>query len=254
MKIVILTTKAPHHIYYVNRLVKEFPDWDFKVIMETPIDFSSFKEGKKRVKMLWKKRDFMGLVLYFPYVKINLFQKKRREFERNFLGGENDFSREAVLIDNHNNSFPIVEEFKPDLVIVFGARPLKRDFLKKITCPIMNHHGAVLPYFRGLDADVWLAFYKKFEQVGCSIHFVVEKLDEGKIILARRLEIKPGMRIFEMRGRKAKLHTEMMIEILKDWEKAEKGAYSNETEKGIYRSFAPFWVEIIADLNLRMKH
>ncbi|MHA1758739.1 MAG: hypothetical protein ACTSVV_18380, partial [Promethearchaeota archaeon] len=93
------------------------------------------------------------LIQYFPYIKINPFKRKQLQFEKKYLINSEIFNIQVFKIDNHNNSIFVINKFKPDLIIVFGARPLEFKFLLQLNCPIINHHGAILPYFRGLDAD-----------------------------------------------------------------------------------------------------
>ena len=254
MKIIILSTETERfQIYYANRLTREFPQWSFRVILENPVDFSSFAAARRKLKTLWKKKDWKGLIRYFPYAKIDIFQEKRKEYEDKLFAGAEHFSAETRSIDNHNHSISLIEEFDPDLIILFGARPLTKKFLSQIKCPVINHHGAILPFFRGLDPEYWLPYYREFDYLGCTIHYVTDQLDEGRILLTRKLDLIPGTRIFEIRGMRAELHAEMIIDLLKNWDRDRENSFANKAEGGIYRSFAPWWVQLIAAYNLKKR-
>ncbi|MHA1758740.1 MAG: hypothetical protein ACTSVV_18385 [Promethearchaeota archaeon] len=90
-----------------------------------------------------------------------------------------------------------------------------------------------------------------FDFIGCSIHYINEKLDRGSILARKRLKLFPGMRIWKIRAFKTRLHVDMIVEILKNWSQAKNNIIPNEVEKGIYRSWAPWWVYFIADYYLR---
>ena len=251
MKIAILTTEASHHFYYTNRILSDFPEWDFKVIVEEEIDFSSLKKAREKFGKLWEKRDLKGLIYYFPYFRVDPFKRKQRDFEKSFLPDSEKFSILPEKVENHNSAASLVNQFGPDLVIVFGARPLNKNFLKQISFPIVNHHGAILPYMRGLDSDAWLCFYRKFEYLGCSIHFVTPELDQGGIIATKGLELKKDIRFWMLRGYKAIAHADLAIGVLKNFEESVGKATVNNVSLGIYRSYAPWHVFYSAERNLR---
>jgi len=251
MKVTILTTEERHHIYYTNRLRREFAGYQFQIILENQTDFSSFKRAGEKFLRLLKKRDLKGLICYFPYFKINPFGTKQYNFEKSFLPDSEKFSILPEKVENHNSAASLVNQFGPDLVIVFGARPLNKNFLKQISFPIVNHHGAILPYMRGLDSDAWLCFYRKFEYLGCSIHFVTPELDQGGIIATKGLELKKDIRFWMLRGYKAIAHADLAIGVLKNFEESVGKATVNNVSLGIYRSYAPWHVFYSAERNLR---
>jgi len=172
-------------------------------------------------------------------------------FEKSFLPDSEKFSILPEKVENHNSAASLVNQFGPDLVIVFGARPLNKNFLKQISFPIVNHHGAILPYMRGLDSDAWLCFYRKFEYLGCSIHFVTPELDQGGIIATKGLELKKDIRFWMLRGYKAIAHADLAIGVLKNFEESVGKATVNNVSLGIYRSYAPWHVFYSAERNLR---
>ena len=62
-------------------------------------------------------------------------------------------------------------------------------FIKEYKNKILNIHPALLPAFPGLDAQKQaIEFGSKFS--GCTVHFVDEKLDNGKIIIKKRIAVK----------------------------------------------------------------
>ncbi len=65
---------------------------------------------------------------------------------------------------------------------------LSKDFVRKFRGKIVNIHPSLLPKFKGLDTfNRVLRAKEKF--TGCTVHFVDEKLDNGKIIIKKRIPI-----------------------------------------------------------------
>ena len=67
-------------------------------------------------------------------------------------------------------------------------RILSPNFIKKIKIPIINIHPSLLPKLKGLNTHE-RAIKAKHKFSGCTVHFVNEKLDSGKIIAQKKVKI-----------------------------------------------------------------
>ena len=74
------------------------------------------------------------------------------------------------------------KKFKPKLIILAGfLHILSKNFLKYFPSKIINIHPSLLPSFKGLNT------HKRVKEAGvlihgCTVHYVSEKVDDGKII------------------------------------------------------------------------
>ena len=76
-----------------------------------------------------------------------------------------------------------------DLVCLAGyMRLLSKDFVRAFENRIVNIHPSLLPSFPGLDAQTQ-AIDHGVKISGCTVHFVNEHLDAGRIILQRAVEV-----------------------------------------------------------------
>ena len=65
---------------------------------------------------------------------------------------------------------------------------LSKNFLKSFKNKIINIHPSLLPKYKGLNThERVIQDREKFS--GCTVHFVSEKLDSGKIIIQERIRI-----------------------------------------------------------------
>ena len=96
---------------------------------------------------------------------------------------KNKIIAEKKIISEINNK-------KIKLICLAGfMKILSKNFIRKFKGKILNIHPSLLPKFKGLDTfNRVLKAKEKF--TGCTVHFVDEKLDNGKIIIKRRIEIK----------------------------------------------------------------
>jgi phosphoribosylglycinamide formyltransferase-1 len=80
-----------------------------------------------------------------------------------------------------------------DVGLVVGAgymRILSTSFLERFEA-IINLHPSLLPEFRGLDA-VGRALAAGVEKTGVTVHYMVEEVDAGPVILQEEVPVPPG--------------------------------------------------------------
>jgi phosphoribosylglycinamide formyltransferase-1 len=91
-----------------------------------------------------------------------------------------------------NDLVNMLREAGVELVVLAGfMRVLHAPMLKAFPGRIINIHPALLPKFPGLEA--WKQALAAGEEVsGCTVHYVDEKIDHGKVIAHRQVPILPG--------------------------------------------------------------
>ena len=82
---------------------------------------------------------------------------------------------------------------KIEIICLAGfMKILSKSFIRKFKGKILNIHPSLLPKFKGLDTfNRVLKANEKY--TGCTVHFVDEKLDNGKIIIKKRIYINKGL-------------------------------------------------------------
>ena len=65
---------------------------------------------------------------------------------------------------------------------------IKKKFILRFKKKILNIHPSLLPKYKGLNTFYRVLKYKE-KITGCTIHYVNEKLDAGKIILQKKVLI-----------------------------------------------------------------
>ncbi len=86
----------------------------------------------------------------------------------------------------------IASDDRIDLIALCGfMRLLGPEFLDRASAPILNVHPALLPAFRGLNAQRQ-AIEAGVRVTGATVHFVDSGMDTGPILLQAPLEVLPG--------------------------------------------------------------
>ena len=105
-------------------------------------------------------------------------------------------SLEKLLFNNDElNSDKILsdlENLSPDLIVLAGfLKKIPEKIVNLFRNKIINIHPSLLPKYKGLDT--FNRVLKAKEKItGCTVHYVTDKLDSGKIILKKKINILPG--------------------------------------------------------------
>ena len=120
-----------------------------------------------------------------------------------------------------NNLLKILEFNNIKLICLAGfLKILSKDFIKSFKGKIINIHPSLLPKYKGLNTHKRvLKNNEKF--TGCSVHFVNEKLDCGKVILQKKIKIfkKDNVKSLKIRVLKEeyKLYPKSIIKIFSNY-------------------------------------
>ena len=99
------------------------------------------------------------------------------------------------LLINLKNNLKIEQLFKElkkhniSIICLAGfMKVLKKNFIQRIKNKIINIHPSLLPKYKGLDTFNRVLNAKE-KITGCTVHYVTDKLDSGKIILKKKINI-----------------------------------------------------------------
>ena len=95
-----------------------------------------------------------------------------------------EMNSKSALISSEDSKIlcDAIEEFTPDLLILAGfMKILPAEFIIRFNEKIINIHPSLLPSFKGKNA-IRKAFDHGVKISGCTVHWVSEEVDQGKII------------------------------------------------------------------------
>ena len=97
--------------------------------------------------------------------------------------------RTVLKDDAEKNLISILKEHEPDIIVLAGfMRIIKSKFLSLYPNKIINIHPSLLPKFPGLNAGKQ-ALDAGVSETGCTVHYVDDGIDTGKIILQKKVPI-----------------------------------------------------------------
>ena len=102
----------------------------------------------------------------------------------------------------------LIEEINPEIGIIAGARILKADVINGFRNGIINFHPGMIPEARGLDALLWSI--RNDVSLGVTSHLINERVDAGKILERRTIDLHEDDTIFDLSERLYELQLEML--------------------------------------------
>ena len=128
-----------------------------------------------------------------------------------------DFSKKREI----NHLLKILKLNNIRLICLAGfLKILSKDFISSFKGKIINIHPSLLPKYKGLNThERVLENNEKF--TGCSVHYVNEKLDGGKIIIQKKIRIYKKNNVKSLKKRvlkeEYKLYPKSIIKIFSNY-------------------------------------
>ena len=85
----------------------------------------------------------------------------------------------------------VLRELRPDVVVVYGTRILRRDTLACVAVPFINYHAGFNPKYRGQNGAYWARRNADPDHAGVTIHLVDEGIDTGDVLYQASVAFAP---------------------------------------------------------------
>lgn len=267
-KVVILTTKSG--LFAVQRLVKHLDV--SAIIIDTgksqPSNavsggliqrlFTIYKnEGILSILKNVKRRFFDGNKSYYESMfeycrnaeKNFLWKVDRKAFKNSFMSKISDMKNfmtwqeindfygiPVKYVDDINSAEAenIIRSCNCDLGIIAGGRILKDNIISIPRLGFINKHSSILPKHRGLAAEFWCLYYEDFEHLGVTVHQVTPKLDNGGIIVQKKIKFEKNDYAHTLRIKSDIIGSEAIVEAVKIMEKGNFIPLPQDESKATY--------------------
>lgn len=186
LRIMVLCGRSPRHLHVANALC-EAADVQ-AIVQETGAEWNARKVFKllrpdNLTRKLWR------------------WLRDRRRYAGNpearfFFGDETPrLDRPDLVVEvphiNHPEVVALADRLQPDLICVFGTSLIRGELLSRGRLGIANLHGGLSPEYRGADCTFWALYNREPEKVGCTLHWIDQGIDTGRLIAHVSPEIRP---------------------------------------------------------------
>ena len=169
--------------------------------LKSLIKFSNLKKSPISIKMIISNNPKSKGLAFGKIYKI-----KRKIF---------NFSKQAKT---EKEILELLKKRKINLICLAGfMRILSKNFIQNFKGQILNIHPSLLPKYKGLNTHD-RAIKNKDRYSGCTVHFVTDKLDSGKIIIQKKVKINkkdtPKTLANKVLAQEHKLYPEAILKII----------------------------------------
>ena len=131
----------------------------------------------------------------------------------------------------------LAEEIRPDLLVsVAASQVLRRGVLEVPRLGCINLHSAPLPRYQGMMPNFWTMVHGE-PHATVTIHYMVEKLDAGDIILQRPVPIQPEDSLHDLMVRSKVIGVEALLEAIGQIEQGRVVRRAMDPSQATYFSF-----------------
>lgn len=145
-----------------------------------------------------------------------------------------------VIYENRINSpdfLKTVNHMNVDLIISVAAPVIfKEDIIRLPRYGCINIHHAPLPKYRGMMPNFWQMYHGE-KSAGMTVHEINPKIDDGRIILQKEVDIEPRESLDALIKRTKRLGAHLMIEAIEKIRNGNVKYIENKEEEGSYFSF-----------------
>ncbi len=127
-----------------------------------------------------------------------------------------------------------LKEVRPDVIAVCGTSILRGPVLNLAPHGVLNLHGGLSQYYRGLWTTLWAVYNEEPWYVGCTVHYVSSGIDDGDIIYQGRPEIEEHDNHETLYVKVVKLGTRLMIRAIEDIESGTARSFPLEKKGRLY--------------------
>jgi len=142
------------------------------------------------VELIDRTREFFGRV-WKDNVERRLYQELPVDFGEDGKRLDSAVDCPVLRIEgkgklNSQESLDWIQALAPDLIVVCGAALLRQPILDLPRFGVLNLHGGLSQFYRGLFTTDWAIHNREPEYVGATVHFVSEGIDDGGVVFQGR--------------------------------------------------------------------
>lgn len=88
---------------------------------------------------------------------------------------------------NSEEAVRLLQDARPDAVVVNGTRIISKRVLSSVAVPFINTHMGITPKYRGVHGGYWALVQGDAENCGVTVHLVDEGVDTGGVLYQDRI-------------------------------------------------------------------
>ncbi|KST66016.1 methionyl-tRNA formyltransferase [Mastigocoleus testarum] len=242
MRIAIITQEDPFYLPpALNTLCQTQKD-NIVALIVTPSFNEKITSTAKRLYHFYGAFDFSRLLAYYAWAKalnhLNYWRPLTRPYSASEIAHRYDIDLyQPSKINAANFVDTLKHKIRPDLLVsVAASQILKKSVLEVPPLGCINLHSAPLPRYQGMMPNFWTMVNNEPEAT-VTIHYMVEKLDAGDIILQKSVPINPSDSLHDLMVRSKIIGAKALLEAIDKIEAGTVDAKPQDSTQATYFSF-----------------
>lgn len=186
--------------------------------------------------------DFLRLAIRFAWAKsanlLNRIFPLTRPFSAIDVARRHNIPVYPIPKINASESVSFLgKTVRPDLIVSIAASQIFRSAVLQV--PVhgcINLHSAPLPRYQGMMPNFW-AMVSGEKETAVTVHYMVEKIDAGDIIIQRPVPIAPSDSLHDLMVRSKKIGAQAVLDAISQIEKGAVQTRPLDTGQATYFSF-----------------
>ena len=217
MSIVILVGGSsaegnPEHRYLVGAFLDRFGDQITRIVTAEPVNRSF---GERLTRML-KRGNYLERFARWRYEgeygpnAVDLQRLLEPNAAAPVMPGDN--KRTHVASHNSRECEAILDEDKPDVIVVYGTRIIQQHIFKRAGRVTLNMHTGLSPYYRGDSTLFWPIYNNAPDHLGVTVHELAGTIDGGDIAATATVPYTQGDREADLFAKGVKAGTAIYLD------------------------------------------
>lgn len=230
MKIVVVVSPDKSDLYFANKLIGAVNVTAVVVENQTP--------EKDRSPLYRKAMKYVNRPTLFVKKVVEVLDRKFMEKRQvyNLSGNAVDFGHDGVRLEvndqidvlytqgvndiNQPENLEWIRAQSPDVIAVCGASLFRRELISLPRLGVLNLHGGLSQFYRGLFTTDWAIHNGEPEYVGATVHFVSEGVDDGEVVYQGRPPLSVHDNPNRLYEKVVEMGVDMMIQAIDDLEQS----------------------------------
>ena len=244
LKIFIISQEEPFYIPKVIRYLSEHQNEHFEIVGATRLQphrkNKTMKDWLLERTQIYTYWELVITTCFFVYCKVwyKLLSK---------MGVDNPYSVRSVydrfkikeVVTNDINSASYIAHLKAlDIDIILSISPPQlfgKELLNLPKLACLNAHGTLLPRHRGVFGSWWM-LYQGDEEIGTTIHTMVEKLDAGEVVWQKEIAMPKNATQYAIAFHTKKIMAAGLVDVIEDYKNDKVKTFQSPYKESYHRA------------------
>jgi len=242
MRLVLVTQNEPFYLPTALDAICAARRDDIAGLIVLPAFNEKLTLTARRLYAFYGPVDFLRLSMRYAWAKVADLLNRVMPLTRPYSAADVARRRKIPLypVANINAKETIsflTQTVQPDLIVSIAASQIFRSAVLQVpTHGCINLHSAPLPRYQGMMPNFW-AMVNGEKETAVTVHYMVEKLDAGDIIIQRSVPIYPNDSLHDLMVRSKQFGVQAVLEAISQIEQGTTSPRPLDTTQATYFSF-----------------